>query len=103
VSSRWRTTFAVLLLACDLPEIVTFGKQQATQNTKNSLYRLVGEALGEERPTKEILSSRWSKTFAGLVFACNLLEIVAFRKQQATQNTKNSLYRLMRKAAANTF
>jgi hypothetical protein len=47
--------FCKTFLARDLPEIVAFRKQQATQNTKNSLYRLVREALEEERPTKEIV------------------------------------------------
>jgi hypothetical protein len=47
--------FCKTFLACNLPEIVAFRKQQATQNTKNSLYRLVREALEEERPTKEIV------------------------------------------------
>jgi hypothetical protein len=50
-------------LTCNLPEIVAFRKQQATQNTNNSLYCLVREVLEEESPTKEIVSSRWRTTF----------------------------------------
>jgi len=47
--------FSKTFLARDLPEIVTFRKAQAAQNTKNSLHRMVREAIEEEKPVKEII------------------------------------------------
>merc|ERR1712066_864200 len=47
--------FSKTFLSRDLPEIVTFRKAQAAQNTKNSLYRMVREAIEEEKPVKEII------------------------------------------------
>ena len=47
--------FSKTFLSRDLPEIVTFRKAQAAQNTKNSLHRMVREAIEEEKPVKEII------------------------------------------------
>ena len=47
--------FSKTFLSRDLPEIVSFRKAQAAQNTKNSLYRMVREAIEEEKPVKEII------------------------------------------------
>jgi len=47
--------FSKTFLSRDLPEIVTFRKAQAAQNTKNSLHRMVREAIEDEKPVKEII------------------------------------------------
>ena len=47
--------FSKTFLSRDLPEIVTFRKAQAAQNPKNSLHRMVREAIEDEKPVKEII------------------------------------------------
>ncbi len=47
--------FSKTFLAKDLPEIVNFRKNQAAQNTKNTLYKTIREAIEEEKPTKEVV------------------------------------------------
>ncbi len=44
----------LLVLQKNLPEVVAFRKQQAASETKNMVYRMIKEAIEEDRAAKEI-------------------------------------------------
>ncbi|XP_059091245.1 protein krasavietz-like isoform X2 [Tigriopus californicus] len=48
--------FNKTFLARDLPEVVSFRKNQAAQGERNELHRAVRDAIAEDRPVKEIIA-----------------------------------------------